>query len=29
MSIDGGHDYIQRIGNLMDYEELSEWTSTN
>ncbi|MDQ0057866.1 DUF7695 domain-containing protein [Paenibacillus harenae] len=25
VGVDGGYDYLRRIGSLDDYEELSEW----
>lgn len=25
VGVDGGHEYLRRIGSIEDYEELSEW----
>lgn len=27
VGVDGGHDYLRRVGSLEDYEELTEWVS--
>lgn len=28
VGVDGGHEYLRRIGSIKDYEELSEWLET-
>ena len=25
-AVDGGHDYLRRVGNMKDWEDLSEWS---
>ena len=25
-AVDGGHDYLRRVGNMEDWEDLSEWS---
>lgn len=29
VGVDGGHEYLRRIGSIGDYEELSEWLIIN
>ncbi len=29
VAVDGGHEYLRRIGALEDYEELSEWRTNS
>ena len=26
VAVDGGHDYLRRVGNMEDWEDLSEWS---